>query len=76
MAEELDTPPTMEEPTVPVVQLVLEIPPPMGELEIAPPVLLDTPPQYVPGIVTVLGWHGALAVTVVWPPASVEVKVR
>ena len=50
----------------------LGTPPPIDELETAPPVLLEAPPQYEPGIVTVL----ALAVTIVWPPASVDVKVR
>jgi hypothetical protein len=66
----------MEELAMPVVQLVLEIPTPMDELEIALPMLLEVPPQYEPGMVTVLGWQGALAVIVVRPPAKVEVRVR
>ena len=76
MAEELETPPPMEELAVLVVQLVLETPPPIDELETAPPVLLETAPLYEHEIVTVPGEQVALAVTVVWPPASVDVKVR
>lgn len=37
---------------------------PIEELKIAPPMLLEAPPQYVP-IVTVEAWQGALAVIVV-----------
>ena len=61
------------------VQVELETPPWTDELEIAPPVVLEeAPPPYVPGIVTVLGWHGAVAVTVerMLLPGSVDVKVR
>jgi hypothetical protein len=60
------------------VQVELETPPPTDELETAPPMLLDEiPPQYVPGTVTVLAWHGAVAVTTerTLLPEIVDVKV-
>ena len=72
---ELDAPPPTEELSV---QVELETPPPTDELEIALTMLLDeVPPQYVPGIVTVLAWHGAVAVTVerMLLPEIVDVKV-